>query len=143
VAETLNLAERGIEGLRDPKVQSMLAEGLRGAAWREELEQQVPGIGDAMVFEQRAATVHGPFDVLADPVLRRVVTGALGLPPELALQSVEAQARTLAARFDMAKLQNPKEVARMAERYLLSVGTSAATPVGLPGFGLPAGGLLI
>ncbi|WP_135468365.1 DUF1217 domain-containing protein [Crenalkalicoccus roseus] len=144
VAETLNLAERGLEGLRDPKLHATLADGLRRMAWRQELDQRHPGIADAMAFQERAGTVRGPYDVLGDPVLRRVVTGALGLPPQLALQSVEAQARTLNGRFDVAKLQDPRQAARMAERYLLAAGASASPWGGgaavLPGF--PAGGLL-
>lgn len=145
VAETLNLAARGLDGLRDPALRERLAAGLRRAAWREELDQRAPGIADALAFEERAGRARSAYDVLGDPVMRKVVTTVLGLPPQLALQSVEAQARTLSARFDVAKLQDPKQAARMAERYLLAVGGAslAAGPVALPGVGLPAGGLLV
>jgi hypothetical protein len=96
-----------------------------------------------VAFQGRAARARSTLDVLGDPVLRRVVTGALGLPPQLALQSVEAQARAVSARLEVARLQDPREAARIAERYVLAAAGSAsgAGGVGLPG--LPTGGLLL
>jgi hypothetical protein len=70
-------------------------------------------------------------------VLRRVVTGALGLPQQIVVQPVETQARAIASRLVMAKLQHPKEVARLAERYVLAAagstggGTASARLPGL------------
>ncbi len=142
-AETLDLAGRGIEGLRDPALGATLADGLRRLAWQRELDARHPGTGDAVAFQGRAARARSTLDVLGDPVLRRVVTGALGLPPQLALQSVEAQARAVSARLDVARLQDSREAARIAERYVLAAAGSAsgAGGVGLPG--LPTGGLLL
>ncbi|MFN3447150.1 MAG: DUF1217 domain-containing protein [Roseococcus sp.] len=143
-AESLRLDQRGIEALRDPKVQERLADGLLRARWREELEASQPGLGDAVLFRESAARADGPYAVLGNPVLRRVVTGALGIPPQLAIQSVEAQARALTARLDLSKLQDPKEVQRLAERYLIArareeEGGGAGNA--LAQFGIPPGGL--
>lgn len=141
-AATLNLRERGIDALRDPKVQASLADGLRRMAWRNELEAGQPGTGDAVLFRDRAATAKTAYDVLGDPVLRRVLTTALGLPQAIVVQPVETQARALASRLDLDKLQNPREVAKLAERYVVAAagsGAGAASPL-LSLF--PAGGLL-
>lgn len=119
-AETLDLKNRGIAGLRDPKVQAALSGGLQRAAWREELNQAQPGVADAMLFRERAARATTAYDLLGDPVLRRVVTTTLGLPEQLAVQSVEAQARAVTSRLDLTKLKDPREVARIAERYVLA-----------------------
>ncbi|MCS6892893.1 MAG: DUF1217 domain-containing protein [Rhodovarius sp.] len=133
-AEALNLHDRGIAALRDPEVQARLADGLRRARWREELEAEAPGLGDAILFRERAARARSAYEVLGDPVLRRVVTTALGLPVQIAVQSVEAQARAVTARLDIARLQDPKEVARLAERYLLARSSEAhPASAGLPG----------
>lgn len=129
-AETLNLASRGLAGLRDPKVQAALADGLRRLTWQRGLDAEQPGIGDALAFRERAGRAKTAYDVLGDPVLRRVVTGALGLPQQMVVQSVETQARVLSSRFDLTKLQNPREVAKLAERYVVAAGgtdTSAAS----------------
>ncbi len=122
-AETLNLAGRGIEALRDPALQANLAEGLQRARWREQLEAESPGLGDAILFRERAARATTAFEVLGDPIIRRVVTTALGLPQALAVQSVEAQARAVSARLDIDNLQDPRQVTRLAERYLMQRAT--------------------
>ena len=136
MARTLNLAKGGIEALRDPKLQASLLEGLKGARRREELEAQNQGVGDALLFQQKAANAKNSIDVLGDPILRRVVTGALGLPRELAVQSVEAQVRAVDTRLDITKLQNPREVQRLAERYLTNLATANAAggSFALPGY---------
>lgn len=124
-AATLNLASRGLAGLRDPKVQAALADGLRRLTWQRGLDAEQPGIADAMAFRERAGRAKTAYDVLGDPVLRRVVTGALGLPQQLAVQSVETQARVISSRLDLAKLQSPREVAKLADRYVVAAGATA------------------
>ena len=124
-AEALQLGTKGIDALRDPKVQATLAEGLQRASYQDDLEEKQTGLGDAVIFQERAAAVDGNiYAVLGDPVLRRVVTGALGLPESIAVQSVETQARAVQARLNLDKLSNPKEVQRLAERYLANVAMS-------------------
>lgn len=112
-AETLQLATRGASpGCASAAVQTSLADGLRRAQWNENLENEQPGLGDAVLFKDRATAVdNNIYAVLGDPIIRRVVTGALGLPDTLAIQSVETQARAVAARLDIRKLENPKEAA--------------------------------
>jgi hypothetical protein len=140
-AETLQLARNGIAALRDPQLQAGLADGLRRAQWNQNLETEQPGLGDAVLFRERATAVDSNiYAVLGDPIIRRVVTGALGLPPQLAIQSVEAQARAVSARLDIRKLEDPKEVQRLAERYLMNRANENAAQNGvdlLARFGFP------
>lgn len=143
-AETLDLGARGIAALRDPALQASLADGLRRAQWNRNLEREQPGLGDAVLFRDRATAVDGNiFAVLGDPIIRRVVTGALGLPLQIAIQSVEAQARAVRARLDISKLEDPREVQRLAERYLMNRANENAganmTNL-LARFGFPPGG---
>ena len=130
MTKTLNLAKGGINSLRDPKLQATLLEGLKTARRRDQLEAQNPGVGDALLFQEKAASATTSIAVLGDPILRRVVTGALGIPQEIAVQSVEAQMRAVDRRYDIAKLQNPREVQRMAERYLTNLSLSTAASGG-------------
>jgi hypothetical protein len=141
-AQALRLDQRGIDALRDPEVQARLQDGLVRARWRQELEASQPGLGDAQLFRDTAANADGPYAVLGNAVLRRVVSGALGLPPQLAIQSVEAQARALESKLNLEKLKDPKEVQRLAERYLIGRAREQAAPTdALSAFGLPPGGL--
>lgn len=144
-AATLNLRERGVAALRDPKVQASLADGLRRMAWKNELDAGQPGVGDALLFRNRASAATNAYAVLGDPVLRRVVTTALGLPQAIVAQPVETQARAITARLDLAKLQDPREVAKLAERYVVAAAGGGGTAAGAssPLLSLfPAGGLL-
>lgn len=143
-AETMQLASRGIAALRDPQMQAGLADGLRRAQWNQNLETEQPGLGDAVLFKERATAVdNNIYAVLGDPIIRRVVTGALGLPPQIAFQSVETQARAVAARLDIRKLEDPKQVQRLAERYLMNRANENAGTQGadiLARFGFRPGG---
>lgn len=130
-AQALGLATGGLGVLKDPDVQKRLAEGLQRAARNEELSAQAPGLGDAVLFQDRARDVKSVYDVLGDPVLRRVVTGALGLPQGIVVQSIEAQARAVTSRLDLTKLARPGEAQKLAERYLASRAAEAA-PTAFP-----------
>jgi hypothetical protein len=146
-AETLSLAKGGITALRDPQLQASLADGLRRAQWNQNLEKEQPGLGDAVLFKERATAVDGNiYAVLGDPIIRRVVTGALGLPMQIAIQPVETQARAVRARLDISKLENPKEVQRLAERYLMNRAQSEGDKGGadiLARFGFPPRGFTV
>jgi hypothetical protein len=125
-ARTLDLGRRGLAGLRDGAVQQRLAEGFTQFRWRQAQDRTTPGVADALYFQGRAPEVRDVFNVLGDPVLRRVVTGALGLPEQLAIQPVETQARAITSRLPIEKLRDPREVQRLAERYVLNRAQSAA-----------------
>lgn len=124
-AQALDLRTRGLAALKDPATQKLLAEGLQRAARNEELSAQAPGLGDAVLFTERAKDVKNVYQVLGDPVLRRVFTKALGLPDGIVVQSIESQARAVTSRFDLAKLAKPGDVQKLAERYLSARATEA------------------
>jgi hypothetical protein len=121
-AATLNLAKRGMDGLRDSAVQQKLSNGYTSYQWRVSKNDEASGISDALYFQQRAATgkAFTVYEVLGDAVLRRVVTGALGLPQAIAIQSVETQARAITARIDLAKLTDSRQAKKLAEGYVMA-----------------------
>src|SRR3712207_9029076 len=69
-AATLNLHERGVEALRDPKVQASLADGLRRLAWRDVLAARQPRVGGPTLFRERAASASVAHEPLGDLGLR-------------------------------------------------------------------------
>lgn len=133
-ARTLRL-DQGLDAIRSPEAIARLREGWVRTEWFERLRQRDPVSADALLFREQAASFAGNiWGVLGDPVVRRVVTTAVGLPPELAVMSVEAQARTLGARFDAARLADPRFVERFAQRYALAAGMpdgGPGTPLGI------------
>ena len=133
-AKTLDLSRRGLDALRDPKIQAVLEKGLAQVTWREGLNEATPGVSDALYFRERASSVKNAYDILGDAVLRRVVTKALGLPDSLAVQTVEAQARTITSRLKIESLSDSRQVAKFAERYVITRaseggGTAGSSPL--------------
>jgi len=125
-AATLGVHETGLAGLRDPAIVQRLSDAFLKYQYRTGLDAQQAGLADALYFLESARNADDVFDVLGDPVLRRVVTGALGLPDQIAVQSVEAQGRAVAARLKVETLQDDRAVRKLAERYLIAAASRAA-----------------
>ena len=119
-AATLDLKRTGLAGLQDPATRKSLTDAYLSYQYRRGLDEQGAGVSDALYFRDKAAKVSNVFSLLGDPVMRRVVTGGLGLPDSIAVQSVETQARAVSARLDIARLQNPGEVQKLVSRYLIA-----------------------
>jgi len=124
-AASLDLFRRGLDALRDPKLQETLSKGLARSQWLQGLDRSAPGVSKAMYFLDNAAGVDDAYDVLGNAVLRSVVTGALGLPEAMAIQPVETQARAVTARLDLADLADGARARKIAERYLLNAASAS------------------
>lgn len=125
-AETLGVYRTGLDGLRDPAMIDRLTNAYLKYQYRSGLDDQQAGLSDALYFLESAKTASDVYDVLGDPVLRRVVTGALGLPDQIAIQSVEAQGRAVSSRLRIDSLQDGRAVRKLAERYLIAAADKAA-----------------
>ncbi len=119
-AATLGAHAAGLDALRDPAMVQRLTDAYVKYAYRSGLDEQQAGLSDALYFLDSAGRAERVFDILGDPVLRRVVTGALGLPEQIAVQSVEAQGRAVTARLKMETLKDERAVRKLAEQYGVS-----------------------
>ena len=125
-AATLGFAARGLATLRDPKVLDTLANAYAEIAWRKSLDAQTPGLSDALTFRATASQARTVDAVLGDATLRKVVTGALGIPREIAIQPLDTQERAVGSKLDVARLQDPKFVDQLARRYLIAQAAQAS-----------------
>lgn len=125
-AETLGVHRTGLDGLRDPAMIDRLTTAYLKYQYRSGLDERQAGLSDALYFLESAKNASDVYDVLGDPVLRRVVTGALGLPDQIAVQSVEAQGRAVSSRQKIGSLQDDRTVRKLAERYLIAAADKAA-----------------
>jgi hypothetical protein len=85
------------------------------------LDEQMPGLGTVMLFKKIAANLDSPIKILGSAVGREVVTTALGLPKQIALQSVEAQVKAVSQRMDATKLKSDVFVDKLVQRYLVQL----------------------
>ena len=125
-AATLGVFDTGLAGLRDSTLLETLSNAYLKYQYRTGLDEQQAGLSDALYFLESASTATDVYDVLGNAVMRRVVTGALGLPDAIAIQPVETQGRAVTSRLKMDSLQDDKAVRKLAERYLIAAANAAA-----------------
>jgi hypothetical protein len=142
---TYQFGAKGLAVIQDPAVQARLADAYAEVRWRESLDEKTPGLSSALTFRAEAAGVSSAYDILGDKVLRDVVTTALGLPQEIAIQPVETQAAAITSRLDLSRLKDARFVDTLTQRYLLDKQASAATASGpsLDSLAAQAGGLWV
>jgi hypothetical protein len=130
-ASTLDLKAKGLAGLRDPALLAKLESGYVQYQYQQGLDDKNAGMADALYFIQNAGAKTDVYGILGNAVMRRVVTGALGLPAQMAVQSVETQARAITSRMKVADLQDPKKVHALAQRYVMAQsGTTSGSGSG-------------
>ncbi len=125
--ETYDFAKKGLAIIQDPAVINKLADAYAEVKWRNGLDEQTPGLSNALTFRAQAGSVTSALQILGDPVLRNVVTVALGIPKQIAFQPLTAQENAITTRLDVAKLKDPKFVEAFAQRYLLAAAEAAQT----------------
>jgi len=133
--QTYNFAKNGLAELKNPKVISALSNGYAEVMWRQGLDQATPGLSNALAFLGQANKIKSVSDIMDNPINFFVLTGALGIPTDIAFQDQAAQKSQIMARLNIAKLQNPAYVTQLTNQYLVSqqsngVSSAAATQTG-------------
>ena len=131
-AKSLDLKHKGLAALKDPQMQQTLTEGYLQYQYQIGLDQTNPGVSDALYFVKNAASLGtNIYNILGNAVLRRVVSSALNLPAQIAIQPVETQAKQITTRLNLKDLQDPKKVERIAEQYVINqVGSATGSGAG-------------
>jgi hypothetical protein len=132
--------------LQNPAVQSTLANGYAEAIWRQSLDATTPGLSNALTFRGEASTITSVDQILGDPIMRTVVTTALNIPEQIALQDLTAQEQAISSRVDITKFQDPNFVDTFTQQYLIAAQAAAATaPSGasLDSLAIQAQGLIV
>ena len=77
-------------------------------------------VADVLEFRQKATKVQSWFDVLKDRGMAAFMRTALGLSDDLVRLDVDRQAALFAKKFDLEKLQDPDERARLERLYAIT-----------------------
>jgi hypothetical protein len=126
-ASVLQFGEKGLAQIQRESTKDDLAELYVKNKYNAGLAKQNSGVPLAMYLKDNAAGVRNTYDILGDQRLRHVITTALGLPLELANQSVEAQAAAIEKRMKLSDLKDPKFVDKLAKRFLMASDTGSGT----------------
>lgn len=123
---TLGVHKTGLAGLKDATLLQTLTDGYVKYQYRSGLDDSQAGMSNALYALENAANFKDVYSILGNAAMREVVTTALGLPDAIVVQSVETQGRAVTSRLDLADLQDPRQVRKLVERYLVTAATDAA-----------------
>ena len=129
-AQTYDFANKGLSVLKSKSVQDSIANGYAEVKWRQGLDARTPGLSRAIDFRSRAAGITSADQILGDSTLREVVTVALGIPKEIAYQSLQAQEAAITKHLDLTQFKSPAFVEQFTRRYLIAAGNASAAASG-------------
>ena len=81
--------------------------------------EQNETVGIALEFRRKAPEVEGPFDILRDFDMTKFMQTVLGLPSQISALDIDRQAAILEDAYDLTKLQDPAEIERLVQRYVI------------------------
>jgi hypothetical protein len=144
-AQTYQFATAGLSVLKQPSVLQTVANAYAEVQWRDSLDAANPGLSNALTFRSQAASITSVDQILGDPVMRDVVTTALGLPLEIAVQPLEAQEKAITSQLDISQFKSPKFVEQFIQRYLVAEAANATSsaPASLDSLATAASGLVV
>ncbi|MBS0558611.1 MAG: DUF1217 domain-containing protein [Proteobacteria bacterium] len=131
-AQTYQFATAGLSVIQSPSTISTIANAYAEVTWRTSLDATTPGLSNALTFRASAATITSVDQILGDPILRNVVTTALGIPVQIAFQDLNAQEKAISSRLDITQFQDPHFVEAFAQRYLIAAGGQQQTSSTMP-----------
>ncbi|WP_431857733.1 DUF1217 domain-containing protein [Azospirillum sp.] len=118
-AETLQLAETGVDTLKQSSTQDALIAAYKQAKFETSIGTENIAVRKARYFEKYiTSATSSVYNILGDAILRDVVTSTLGLPQQIAVQPVETQAAAITSRLDVTKLNDSKYRDAFIKRYL-------------------------
>ncbi|MFC0408744.1 DUF1217 domain-containing protein [Roseomonas elaeocarpi] len=125
--KTLNLSSGGLAALKSAATLTDITDNYKSFSWRSSLDNKALGVSDALYLKEQASTVTDVYSILGNSVLRRVVTGALDIPDEIAIQPVATQAKAISSKLDISKLSDSNYVNKLLERYVANRASENTT----------------
>lgn len=123
-------AARGGPPLADAALTERIVRSALTNRYEKAMGEANAGLREALYFKRMASGATSVAQIMSDRALLEVARGALGLPQQFGLLSFEQQRDLLTRRLDIADLQDPRAVSRMASRYVAQVApTPAANPL--------------
>ncbi len=122
LATALNFSDSGLVA---PQTVAAASKSQLNAINSAYLEQQLeteagaqnPGIALALYFQANASKVTDAYSILADKKLTVVFQTMLGLPATASSADIDAQAKTISSRFNLADLKDPKKLKDLIQRF--------------------------
>ncbi len=127
LAQQYNFATNGLKSIQTPAAIASIAQSYAQATWQTQQDAVTPGLSNALSFRASASTITSVDQILGNPTMRTVVTTALGIPEQIAFQSLAAQEKAISSQVDISKFKDPKYVENFVQRYLIANSANAAS----------------
>lgn len=144
-AATYDFFKKGLSVIQNPKTVATLAQAYAQSVWEQSQDAVTPGLSSALAFRTQASTIKTVVQILGNSTLRNVVTTALGIPREIAFQSLNAQELAISSKLDITQFKDPKFVESFIQRFLIanSANTTASSAPDLNTLASQAHGILV
>jgi hypothetical protein len=126
-AQTYDFANKGLSVIKQAGTLNAIANGYAEVQWQTGLDQTTPGLSSALDFRSRATSIRSVDQILGDSTFRTVVTTALGIPKQIAFQSLSTQEKAISSRIDISKFKDPAFVEQFTKRYLIANAGSSSS----------------
>jgi Protein of unknown function (DUF1217) len=120
LAQTYNFSSTGLATFQNPATIASIANAYTTATWQTSQDQVTPGLTNALAFKAQASTISSVDQILGNPTMRAVITTTLGIPQEIAFQSLNAQEKAISSRIDITQFKSPSFVESFVQRYLIA-----------------------
>jgi hypothetical protein len=127
LAQTYSFSASGLQSFQNPATIASIANAYATATWQTNQDSVTPGLSNALAFKAQASTITSVDQILGNPNMRTVVTTALGIPEQIAFQSINAQEQAISTRVDITQFQDPKFVESFIQRYLIANAANASS----------------
>jgi hypothetical protein len=104
LAKFFNVANEGVSKFKSDEIQTKVIDKFLTNAFEIALGNENPAAREAVYFLRKINQIDSSVEILGDIALRGIVTTALGLPPQIANQSVLRQEALLDAKLDFDRL---------------------------------------
>ncbi|MGD0105801.1 MAG: DUF1217 domain-containing protein [Rhodopila sp.] len=132
LAGDYNFTASGLASFQKPATIAAIANLYATNTWETSQDSVTPGLSNALSFKPLASTITSVDQILGNPTMRAVVTTALGIPEQIAFQSLTAQENAISTRIDIKKFQDPKFVETFLQQYLIANAASSTSSASTP-----------
>ena len=104
IARFFDTQTYGMAQIRISDKQSEIVEKYLTNAFERDMGQRNPALRDALFFLRKINDVTTPYEIMGDAALRRIVSDALNIPPEVARQSLNTQVNLFERKLPLDQL---------------------------------------
>jgi hypothetical protein len=133
LAENYNFSASGLASFQNPAGIAAIANLYATQVWETNQDQVTPGLSNALAFQAQASSITSVDQILGDPMMRTVVTTALGIPEQIAFQDLNAQEQAISRQLgSVTQFQNPTFVTSFVQKYLIAAAAGNSTSSSSP-----------